>query len=45
MDKVKAELDKMEVNSIIDKVDQATEWVNSMVVVENDGSVRICLDP
>jgi len=43
---VMAELDKMEANGIIVKVDQPTEWVNSMVVVEKrDGSVRICLDP
>lgn len=46
VEKVKEELEKMEVNGIIEKVDQPTEWVNSMVVVEKrDGSVRICLDP
>ena len=43
---MKAELDKMEANGIIEKVDQPTPWVNSMVVVEKrDGSVRICLEP
>jgi len=46
VENVKAELDKMEANGIIVKVDQPTEWVNNMVVVEKrDGSVRICLDP
>ena len=46
IDKVKAELDKMEASGIISKVDQPTEWVSSLVVVEKkDGSVRICLDP
>ena len=36
----------MEESGIIQKVDQPTEWVNSMVVVEKkNGSVRICLDP
>ena len=28
------------------KIDQPTEWVNSMVVVEKpSGGLRICLDP
>lgn len=45
-DKVKTELEKMESNGIISAVDQPTEWVSSMVVVEKkDGGVRICLDP
>lgn len=45
-DKVKAELDRMEQNGIIEKVDQPTDWVSSMVVIEKkDKSVRICLDP
>ena len=45
-DIVKAELDKMEQMGVIAKVDEPTEWVNSMVVAEKkDGSVRICLDP
>ena len=46
VEKVKAELDKMEANGIIEKVDQPTPWVNSMVVVEKrDSSIRICFDP
>ena len=45
-DKVKAELNKMEKNNIITKIDEPTEWVNSMVVVEKKNKdVRICLDP
>lgn len=45
-DKVKVELQKMEEDGIISKVDKPTEWVNSMVVVEKKtGGVRICLDP
>lgn len=44
--RVKAELDKMEANHIIERVDQPTEWVNSLVIVEKqDGNIRICLDP
>ena len=44
VEKVKVELDKMEANGIIEKVDQPTPWVNSMVVVEKrDGSIRVCL--
>lgn len=44
--KVKEELDKMEASGIITRVDQPTEWVNSMVVVEKKNhEVRICLDP
>lgn len=45
--KVKAELDRMEKSNIIAKVNDPTEWVNSMVVVEkpSTGKLRICLDP
>jgi len=46
MDGVKAELESMEANQIITKVDCPTAWVNSMVVVEKtNGDLRICLDP
>ena len=45
-DKVKAELERMEKANIIQKVDEPTGWVNSMVVVPKpNGKVRICLDP
>ena len=33
-DKLKAELERMERNEIIDKVDEPTDWVNSLVIVE-----------
>ncbi len=37
----------MEDNSIITKVTEPTDWVNSMVVVEKPetGKLRVCLDP
>ena len=41
---MKVELDKMEANGMIEKVDQPTPRVNSMVVLEKrDGSIRVCL--
>ena len=45
--RTKEELDKMEAMQVIRKVDKATEWVNSMVVVEKPKThkLRICLDP
>ena len=44
--KLKKELDNMEKTGVIRKVDEPTEWVNSMVVVEKpNGELRICLDP
>ena len=44
--KVRKELDEMEADGVIEKVEEPTEWVNSLVVVENpDGSLRLCLDP
>ena len=39
-------LERMEQLGAIEKVDQPTEWVNSIVIVEKpDGNLRICLDP
>ena len=44
--KLKAELDKMEKDSVIEKVTLPTEWVNSMVAVQKkDGTLRLCIDP
>ena len=44
--KLKKELEQMEKDGIIVKVDQPTEWVSSLVVVEKpDGSLRLCMDP
>lgn len=45
-DKLKAELDRMEMADIIAKVNAPTPWVNSLVVVEkSSGKLRVCLDP
>jgi hypothetical protein len=45
-DKVKREIERMEKLNIIRRVDEPTEWVNSMVVFPKpNGEVRICLDP
>ena len=40
-----AELENMEANCYIKKVDKPTEWVSSMVVAVNKVKVRICIDP
>ena len=43
---IKEELDNMEKTGVIRKINEPTEWVNSMVVVEKaSGGLRICLDP
>ena len=45
-DRLKKELDTMEKNSVIKRIEEPTDWVNSLVLVEKpDGSLRICLDP
>ena len=45
-DHLKKELDSMENTGVIKKVDEPTEWVNSLVVGEKpNGDLRICLDP
>ena len=44
--KVKTELQRMERLNVIEKIDEPTEWVNSMaVVVKPNGKLRICIDP
>ena len=44
--RVKEELDGMERKNVIRKVEEPTDWVNSLVVVEKpNGKLRICLDP
>ena len=43
-DRLKSELDKEESLGVIVKVDEPTDWVNSIVEKKN-GSLRICLDP
>lgn len=46
-EKLKGTLKEMEDKEIIRKVDEPTDWVNSLVVVEKPktGKLRICLDP
>jgi len=45
-DRCKQELERMETIGVITKVDEPTDWVNSMVIVEkSSGQLRICLDP
>jgi hypothetical protein len=40
-----SKLKEMEADGHITKVDEPTEWVNSMVVVLRNDKVRICIDP
>ncbi|KAK3103001.1 hypothetical protein FSP39_015684 [Pinctada imbricata] len=44
-DKLKDELTRMESLNVIEKVNEPSEWVSSLVVVEKPHKVRICLDP
>ena len=44
-DRLKSELDKKDSLGVIVKVDEPTDWVNSITIVEKkNGSLRICLD-
>jgi len=43
---LKDELDRMENLEVIEKIDEPTEWVSSLVIVEKkNGKHRVCLDP
>ena len=45
-DRVKEELDDMERRGVVRKVEEPTDWVNSMAIVEKpNGSLRIYLNP
>ena len=44
-DRIQKELERMEKLGVIVQVDEGTEWVNSMAVVEKPGKLRLCLDP
>ncbi|XP_048054388.1 uncharacterized protein K02A2.6-like [Megalobrama amblycephala] len=45
-DKLKQELERMTAMGVIKKVEQPTEWVNSMVCVRKaNGELRVCMDP
>lgn len=44
--KLREKLDKLENENIIARVNEASEWVNNLVIVEKpDNSLRLCLDP
>ena len=44
--KLKDDLERMEKLEVIEKVDEPTDWVNSLVLVEKkNGKLRICIDP
>ncbi|GFW63935.1 reverse transcriptase domain-containing protein [Trichonephila clavipes] len=43
--KVKEELSNMVEVGIISKVEEPTEWVSNMVVIDSPKKLRICLDP
>ena len=44
--KIQQELKRMEKLDVIEKVEEPTDWVNSMVtIVKPNGSLRICIDP
>ncbi|KFM72400.1 hypothetical protein X975_12067, partial [Stegodyphus mimosarum] len=44
-EKVKQELNRMVETGIIAKVDEPTEWLSNMVVINTPKKLRICLDP
>ena len=44
-DKLKNELERLESDNIIAKVEQPTKWVSNLVVVEKPNKLRVCLDP
>ena len=45
-DKLKETLDQLEKETIIAKVNEPTDWVSSLVIVEKkDKSLRLCIDP
>ena len=44
--KVKDELERMERLGVIERIQDPTDWVNSMVtVIKPNGKLRICIDP
>ena len=46
LDKLKLELERMRRLDIIEQVNEPTEWVNPLLIVEkSNGKLRICLDP
>ncbi len=45
-EKLRQELERMTAMGVIEKVEEPTEWVNSMVCVKKaNGDLRVCMDP
>lgn len=45
-DKLRQELERMTSMGVIEKVEEPTEWVNSMVCLKKaNGDLRVCMDP
>ena len=45
-DKVKDELNRLEGLGVVEKVDQPTDWISSLVVImKPNGKARLCIDP
>jgi len=45
-DRLKTELNRLTDLGIVKKVEEPTEWVSSLVIIEKDnGDLRLCLDP
>lgn len=44
-EKLKEELDKLEKDNIVTKVETHTEWVSNILLVQKPDSFRICIDP
>ena len=43
---LQAELERLEVLDVIEKVDKPTPWVSSLALVKkSNGKLRLCLDP
>lgn len=46
MPRLKETLEKLEKSGVVSKVTKATDWVNSLVIVEKkNNTLRLCLDP
>ncbi|KAA5776933.1 RNA-directed DNA polymerase, partial [Pseudomonas aeruginosa] len=43
---MKKELDDLEKDGVICRVEEPTEWISSLVITtKKDGSLRLCIDP
>lgn len=45
-DRLKLKLEQLEAQGVIKKIEEPTEWLNPLVIVEkSNGDLRLCLDP